>query len=205
MTIFAWNQADMKIIFATNNNHKLREIRPLLPAHIELLIPADLSFKEEIPESGDTLESNALMKARYLFQLFGIPAFADDTGLEIESLDGAPGVRSARFAGEDKNSDRNIEKALTLLKTSNDRKARFRTVIALVTANDTHLFEGIINGTITREKRGHKGFGYDPIFQPEGSNLTFAEMSLTEKNTISHRAQAFSKLAGFLAEKSQIQ
>jgi XTP/dITP diphosphohydrolase len=195
----------MKILFATNNEHKVREINAILPESIELLKPSDAGYYDDIPETGDTLEENALMKARRIFQITGIPSFADDTGLEIESLGGEPGVRSARYAGEDKDMEKNIALVLERLGSTNDRQARFRTVIAFVTAKGEHLFEGTVSGTILREKRGTSGFGYDPVFMPDGSNLTFAEMTGDQKNEISHRSAAFGKLSRFLAITTDIQ
>lgn len=193
----------MKIIFASQNQNKIREISALLPSHI-LLSGLDASeypvFNEELPEIGDTLEANALQKARFVFELTGQPCFADDTGLEIYCLDGRPGVYSARYAGEAKNADDNIAKILSEMKDCSDRSARFRTVIAFIDGKDEHLFEGIVEGKITGEKRGTKGFGYDPVFMADGFSKTFAEMELDEKNTISHRARALVKLVNFLRE-----
>lgn len=188
----------MQIVFATNNKHKLAEISNLIGRNITLLSLADINLEDDIPEDEPTLESNALHKARYIFGKKGYNVFADDTGLEVEALDGRPGVHSARFAGEDKNSDANIEKLLALLQNHTNRKARFRTIIALIYEGNEYLFEGIVNGIIIRDKRGNGGFGYDPVFMPEGQNITFAEMSLQEKNKISHRAMAFEKLRLFL-------
>ena len=189
----------MQIIFATNNDNKLKEIRHIIGNSFDLLSLGDINFEKDIPENEPTLEGNALFKARYIYQTTGMNVFADDTGLEIEALNGQPGVWSARFAGEDKDSNANIEKVLSLLEKSENRKARFRTVIALIFNSKEYLFEGIINGIIIREKKGIEGFGYDPVFVPEGKNLTFAEMDLDEKNTISHRAEAFKKLKEFLS------
>ncbi len=191
----------MQIIFATNNDHKLREIRHIIGNSFDLLSLEDINFENDIPENEPTLEGNALFKARYINQATGLNVFADDTGLEIEALNGQPGVWSARFAGENKDSGANIEKVLSLLGTSENRRARFRTVIALIFNNKEYLFEGIVDGNIISEKKGHEGFGYDPVFVPEGKNLTFAEMDLDEKNRISHRARAFEKLKVFLASQ----
>jgi len=188
----------MKIIFASNNQHKIKEIRSILGNSFTLLSLSDININEDIPEDESLLEGNALLKARYINKLTGMDVFADDTGLEIDTLDGLPGVHSARFAGENKDSDANIEKVFSLLGNTVNRKARFRTVIALILKNKEYLFEGIVNGTIISEKRGTKGFGYDPVFIPEGKKQTFAEMELEEKNSVSHRARAFEKLRDFL-------
>lgn len=192
----------MQIVFATNNENKLREIRDILGNSFTLLSLEDLDIMEEIPETQPTLEGNALQKVRHIYNLVNMNVFADDTGLEIESIDGLPGVNSARFAGEDKNSEANIEKALSMMGPAKNRNARFRTVIALIFEGKEYLFEGIVNGRILNEKRGKGGFGYDPVFVPEGKTRTFAEMSLDEKNLISHRARAFEKLKEFLNGKA---
>ena len=163
---------------------------------------ADINYTDDIAETADTLEENAMIKARTIFNLTGIATFADDTGLEIECLGGEPGVRSARYAGEAKNMHDNIEKVLRLMAGESNRKARFRTVIALIIDGREYSFEGIIGGTIISEKRGSSGFGYDPIFIPEGKSITFAEMTSEEKNLISHRSAALTKLAGFINQKS---
>jgi XTP/dITP diphosphohydrolase len=189
----------MQLVFASNNKHKIKEINNVLGNSFTLLSLSDIHMEEDIPEKEPTLEGNALMKARYIQNATGMNVFADDTGLEIEALNGLPGVHSARFAGENKDSNANIEKVLSLLGNTNNRKARFRTVIALIFNENEYLFEGIVPGTIIKEKRGKEGFGYDPVFIPEGKNLTFAEMGLDEKNTISHRARAFEKLRLFLS------
>ena len=188
----------MTLVFASNNEHKIKEIKSLLGDSFRLLSLHDINISEDIPEEESLIEGNALAKARYVYNASGMDVFADDTGLEITALDGLPGVHSARFAGEDKDSSENIKKVLYLLGSNENREARFRTVIALILDKKEYLFEGIINGTIIYEKRGTMGFGYDPIFVPEGKHLTFAEMDLTEKNTISHRALAFRKLKDFL-------
>jgi XTP/dITP diphosphohydrolase len=188
----------MTLVFASNNEHKIKEIKSLLGDSFRLLSLHDINITEDIPEEESLIEGNALAKARYVYNASGMDVFADDTGLEIAELDGLPGVHSARFAGEDKDSSENIKKVLYLLGSNENREARFRTVIALILDKKEYLFEGIINGTIIYEKRGIMGFGYDPIFVPEGKHLTFAEMDLTEKNTISHRALAFRKLKEFL-------
>ena len=188
----------MTLVFASNNEHKIKEINSLLGDSFRLLSLRDVNITEEIPEEEPSIEGNALAKARYVYKATGLDVFADDTGLEVEALNGLPGVHSARFAGEDKDSSENIKKVLKMLGTNENRKARFRTVIALILNKKEYLFEGIVNGTIISEKRGNNGFGYDPVFVPEGKLLTFAEMDLKEKNTISHRAQAFDKLKEFL-------
>jgi len=190
----------MNLVFASNNKHKIKEINSLLGDSFRLLSLHDINIREDIPEEEPQLEGNALAKARFVYNLTGLDVFADDTGLEIASLNGLPGVHSARFAGENKDSSANIEKVLLMLGKSENREARFRTVIALILEKKEYLFEGIVNGTIISEIKGTGGFGYDPIFVPEGKNLTFAEMGLNEKNTISHRARAFEKLREFLVE-----
>jgi XTP/dITP diphosphohydrolase len=188
----------MEIIFASNNTNKIREINNVLGDCFVLLSLQDINMNEDIPEDEMTLEGNALYKARHIFRATGMNVFADDTGLEVEALNGQPGVHSARFAGENKDSGANIEKLLLLLENKTNRNARFRTVIALIFNRKEYIFEGTVNGTIIREKRGTEGFGYDPVFIPEGKILTFAEMDLNEKNRISHRAMAFEKLKLFL-------
>jgi len=189
----------MEIIFASNNLNKIREINNVLGNSFKLLSLHDINMNEDIPEEEMTLEGNALFKARHIYRASGMNVFADDTGLEVEALDGRPGVHSARFAGESKNSDANIDKLLSLLENKTNRNARFRTVIALILEGKEYIFEGIVTGTIIKERRGDMGFGYDPIFVPEGIALTFAEMDLDEKNTVSHRAKAFEKLKLFLS------
>lgn len=188
----------MEIVFATNNVNKIKEIRHILGDSFKLLSLHDLGIFEDIPENEPTLEGNAMHKARVVNRMLNMDVFADDTGLEIEALNGQPGVHSARFAGENKDSDANIEKALLMMGGSENRNARFRTVIALILNGKEYLFEGIVDGRIITEKRGKAGFGYDPVFIPEGMKKTFAEMSLDEKNKISHRARAFDKLKEFL-------
>lgn len=195
----------MTILFATNNDHKLSEIRSMIPPAIVLRSLADINYPNDIPETGNTLEENAMIKARTIYNITNLPTFADDTGLEIECLNGEPGVRSARYAGENKNMDDNIRKVHRLMENETNRNARFRTVIALIINGEEFLFEGIISGTIIREKRGNSGFGYDPIFIPHRKTLTFAEMSPVEKNSISHRSEALSKLVTFLSSRSDIQ
>ncbi len=188
----------MKIVFATNNPNKIKEIRDILGDSFKLLSLHDLKIYEDIPEYEPTLEGNAMHKARVVNRMLNMDVFADDTGLEIEALNGLPGVHSARFAGENKDSGANIEKALLMMGECENRNARFRTVIALIFNGKEYLFEGVVNGRIINEKRGNEGFGYDPVFIPEGMTRTFAEMSLDEKNRISHRARAFEKLKEFL-------
>jgi XTP/dITP diphosphohydrolase len=191
----------MTLVFASNNEHKITEIKSLLGNNIRLLSLRDVNITEDIPELEPTIEGNALAKARFAHNASGMNVFADDTGLEIDALDGLPGVHSARFAGKDKDSSANIEKVLSMLGNNGNRDARFRTVIALILENKEYLFEGIVNGTIITEKKGTGGFGYDPVFIPEGSSRTFGEMNLAEKNTLSHRARAFEKLKEFLLQQ----
>jgi XTP/dITP diphosphohydrolase len=188
----------MTLVFASNNEHKIKEINSLLGDSFKLLSLRDINISEDIPEEEPHLEGNALAKARFVHNLTGLDVFADDTGLEITALNGLPGVYSARFAGENKDSSANIEKVLSLLGETEKREARFRTVIALILGRKEYLFEGIVKGSITYSKRGIEGFGYDPVFVPEGKTCTFAEMDLAEKNTVSHRARAFEKLKEFL-------
>lgn len=188
----------MKIVFATNNENKTREIKNILGDSFTLLSLQDYNITEDIPENEDTLEGNALHKARTVYNMIHTDVFADDTGLEIEILDGLPGVHSARFAGENKDSSANIRKVLTMMGDAKNRKARFRTIIALILEDKEYIFEGVAEGKIIKKERGNDGFGYDPVFIPDGQNITFAEMSLDEKNRISHRAIAFEKLKTFL-------
>jgi XTP/dITP diphosphohydrolase len=192
----------MIIVFASNNEHKIKEIKSILGNSFTLLSLSDINIKEDIPEDEPLIEGNALFKARYIHNSTGMNVFADDTGMEIDALNGLPGVHSARFAGENKDSSANIEKVLLMLGRTENRKARFRTVIALIFEKKEYLFEGFITGTITYEKRGNEGFGYDPVFLPDGNNKTFAEMDLAEKNRISHRARAFEKLKEFLYQNT---
>ncbi|MEX0996843.1 MAG: non-canonical purine NTP diphosphatase [Flavobacteriaceae bacterium] len=184
----------MKIVFATNNPNKIKEVKSQLPATIELLSLAEIGCNEDIPETSPTIEGNALQKATYIKENYGYDCFADDTGLEVDALNGAPGVFSARYAGEQKNDDDNMNKLLTELKIKPNRKAQFKTVIALILNGKNISFTGICKGTILENKRGNQGFGYDPIFQPEGFDLAFAEMSLEQKNNIGHRGKAVQKL-----------
>ena len=187
-----------EIVFATNNKHKLDEVRKIADTKLKILSLSDINCHEEIEETGTTLEANALIKAKYVKDHYGYDCFADDTGLEVEALDGMPGVYSSRYAGEACRPADNMNKLLTVLNNIEKWKARFRTVIALILNNEEHYFEGIINGEITREEKGNAGFGYDPIFQPEGYSQTFAELGDDIKNSISHRALATEKLMKFL-------
>ena len=201
----------MKIVFATNNQHKLSEVRQILGDSIEVLSLNDIGCHEDIPETGTTLEANAQQKAQYVYDHYHIDCFADDTGLEVDALGGAPGVYSARYAAIgctatssqpiDHDSDANMTKLLNELGENNNRNARFRTVIALIQQGELHEFEGIVNGQIIRERRGGEGFGYDPIFQPDGYDQTFAELGTEVKNHISHRARATQKLADYLLKR----
>ena len=188
----------MKLVFATNNKHKLEEMRAILGGKVELLSLSDIDCHDEIPETADTLEGNALIKARYIFDKYGLSCFADDTGLEVDALDGAPGVYSARYAGENNDSVANVAKLLHNLTGKSCRDAQFRTVIALILNGEEKLFDGIVRGSISEECRGVGGFGYDPVFVPEGYTLSFAEMSAEEKNSISHRARAAAALNSYL-------
>lgn len=188
----------MKLVFATNNQHKLQEIKHLLGDSIELLSLNDINCDEEIPETQKTIEGNAAEKSFYIWNKYGFNCFADDTGLEIEALDGEPGVYSARYAGEEKSPEKNMDLVLQKLSEIKNRKARFKTVISLVIDGHEIQFEGIVNGQILEEKRGETGFGYDPIFQPEESDLSFAEMTMEEKSKISHRGRAVQKLVEYL-------
>lgn len=188
----------MKLVFASNNRNKITEIQSILPDTIKILSLEDIGCFEEIPETADTIEGNAILKADYVTKNYGYDCFADDSGLEVDALNGAPGVYSARYAGKHKNNDDNIDKLLSELSNENNRKANFKTVIALNINNQSHLFTGIINGEIIEQRKGNNGFGYDPIFQPENYNRTFAEFSLEEKSEISHRAKAVKELITFL-------
>ena len=188
----------MKIVFATNNRHKLEEVSAILGSRFELLTPHDCGITEDIPENEPALEGNALAKARYIHQRTGLDCFADDTGLEVDALGGDPGVRSARYATDGHDSAANISLLLKNMESVADRNARFRTAIALILDNREYLFEGVVWGEIIRKPRGDKGFGYDPVFVPEGRTETFAEMSVEDKNLISHRARAVAELVKFL-------
>ena len=188
-----------KLVFASNNAHKLSEIRAILGDHIEIISLSDLQCHDEIPETADTLEGNALIKARYVWEHYGLYCFADDTGLEVEALDGAPGVYSARFAGEHASFEDNVSLLLERLSgVAAPRRARFRTVIALIDEYGIHFFEGSVDGEITLERSGDHGFGYDPIFRPEGREETFAQLTEQEKNSMSHRGRAVQKLVRYL-------
>ena len=188
----------MKLVFATNNLHKLKEVQKMLSNSIEVLSLKDIGCFEEIEETENTLEGNAKLKADYITQKYGFDCFSDDTGLEVEALNGKPGVYSARYAGEHGNAEKNMEKLLNELQNKSSRKAKFRTIIALNLRNKQYLFEGICDGEILNEKSGVKGFGYDPIFKPKNASSSFAEMNSEEKNIISHRGIAIQELVQFL-------
>lgn len=190
----------MKLVFATNNKNKIKEIKLLLDNSLEILSLEDIGCLEDIPETADTIEGNAIQKARYVFDKYGYNCFADDTGLEIEALNGEPGIYSARYAGEQKNAEDNMNKVLKKLDGIENRSAQFKTVIALIINGETTCFEGIAEGEMTNKKSGSEGFGYDPIFKPKGFDITFSEMDLTLKNKISHRANATFKLIGYLKQ-----
>ena len=192
-----------RLVFATNNAHKLEEIRAILGNSIEILSLADIHCHADIPETADTLEGTARQKSRYVYEHYGLDCFADDTGLEVESLGGAPGVYSARYAnGQGHDSQANMNKLLKEMEEKNDRKAQFRTIISLIEKGEERQFEGIVKGQITREKRGESGFGYDPIFQPDGYETTFAELGSDIKNRISHRARAVAALCDYLRKNN---
>ena len=188
----------MKLVFSTNNNHKLKEVQEMLPNSIQLVSLKDINCTEDVAETETTLQGNAALKANFITQNFQLDSFADDTGLEVASLNGKPGVYSARFAGEPSNAEKNMEKLLNEMTNFSDRSAQFRTVICLNLDGNQYFFEGICKGSILTEKQGIEGFGYDPIFQPEGFQQSFAEMNSEEKNKISHRGLAFEKLVAFL-------
>lgn len=190
----------MKIVFATNNAHKLQEVNQILGPSFVLATPRDYGITEDIPEEQPTLEGNALQKARYIHDRTGLDCFADDTGLEVSALGGAPGVRSARYAGDGHDSEANMTLLLKNLEGIADRSARFRTVIALILDGKEYLFEGEVKGHISAARSGTEGFGYDPIFVPDGYDVSFAEMSAEQKNNISHRGRAVVKLAEFLSQ-----
>jgi XTP/dITP diphosphohydrolase len=190
----------MKLVFATNNRHKLKEVKDILSSRVEVLSLAEIGCHDDIPETGATLEENALIKARWVSEKYNCNCFADDTGLEVEALGGAPGVYSARYAGEECNSEANMQKLLHNLTGENNRNAQFRTVIALIINNREFTFDGIVKGTISTGKMGEAGFGYDPIFVPEGYSQSFAQMGSEEKNRISHRYRATEKLSKYLRE-----
>lgn len=188
----------MQLVFASNNKNKITEIQSILPETIKILSLEDIGCYEEIPETADTIEGNAILKANYVSEKYGFDCFADDTGLEVDALNGAPGVYSARYAGEQRDADDNMNKLLAALKDSSNRKAQFKTVIALNINGKQELFTGIVRGEITLEKFGNKGFGYDPIFQPEEYQETFAQLQLEIKNKIGHRGKATQLLIAFL-------
>ncbi|MEA9412013.1 non-canonical purine NTP diphosphatase [Flavobacterium sp. PL02] len=188
----------MDLVFASNNKNKILEIQSILDGSIKILSLEDIGCHEDIPETADTIEGNAILKADYVTKKYGYDCFADDTGLEISALNGEPGVYSARYAGEQRNSDDNMNKVLNGLNNVSNRKAHFKTVIVLNLNGKQHLFTGIADGSITQDKKGDQGFGYDPIFQPEGYEETFAELPLTVKNKISHRGKATQQLIDFL-------
>lgn len=188
----------MKLVFASNNKNKILEIRHQLPKDIELLSLEDIGCHEDIPETAETIEGNAILKANYVTQNYGYDCFADDTGLEVDALNGQPGVYSARYAGEQKNADDNMHRLLLELGNNTNRSARFKTVIALNLNGGQHLFTGLVGGHITYEKAGEGGFGYDPLFIPEGTDKTFAQISLDEKAQMSHRGRAVAQLIAFL-------
>ena len=190
----------MKLVFATNNKHKLQEVRDIVGDWVEVLSLADINCYDDIPETADTLQGNALIKARHIYEKYGLDCFADDTGLEVEALDGAPGVYSARYAGDECNSEANMRKLLENLTGKTNRNAQFRTVIALIVKGEEKLFNGIVKGTIATEKKGDSGFGYDPIFVPEGHSASFAQMSSEMKNSMSHRFRATQQLSDYLKE-----
>ena len=191
----------MKLIFASHNANKVREIQNVLGNQIELVSLKEMSFNQEIPEIFETLEENSRIKAETIFKQFGIPCFADDTGLEVEALKGEPGVHSARYAGKPRSSEDNMNLLLKKLSGIENRKARFRTIITFISGDGILQFEGVIEGNIITEKRGTQGFGYDPLFIPDGSAITFGEMSIAEKNIFSHRAKAFEKFRLFITKE----
>ena len=190
----------MKLIFASRNENKFLEIEKIIPKKIQLGNLNELNFYDEIPENEETIEGNATFKAEFIHSKFGVNVFADDTGLEVEVLNGKPGIHSARFAGIECNSNKNINKLLELLKNKKNRKARFKTIIVLIFKQQIYQFEGIVNGEILYKRKGKNGFGYDSIFKPMGLNKSFAELSIEIKNKISHRAIAMSKLINFIKE-----
>ena len=192
------HQQQRQLVAATNNQHKLSEIRPLIEPDFRILSLEDIGCTDELPETMSTLEGNSMQKASYVFERFCLPCFADDTGLEVDALNGAPGVYSARYAGEQRSSEDNINLLLKELEDKRDRHARFRTIITLIGKNEYQIFEGIVRGIILHRRSGAGGFGYDPVFQPEGFSKTLAQMSMEEKNSISHRGQAIRKLVEYL-------
>ncbi len=190
----------MRLVFATHNKHKATEVQKIVPDAFEVITLTDLNILEEIPETGETLQANALIKARFIHQKLGYNCFADDTGLEVEALNGEPGVYSARYAGLAKSDQANMDKLLQNLSTKSNRRARFVTSICLFWLDEMFVFEGELRGTITNEKMGNNGFGYDPIFMPDGYDITLAQMDVMTKNMISHRGKAMRKMADFLIE-----
>lgn len=190
----------MKLVFATNNKHKLQEVKDIVGNRVEILSLNDIDCHDEIPETADTLQGNALIKARHIYEKYGMDCFADDTGLEVDVLGGEPGVYSARYAGDECDSEANMLKLLHNLTGKSNRKAQFRTVIALIINGEEILFNGIVKGTIPEEKMGNSGFGYDPIFIPEGFSESFAQMGSDMKNSISHRYRATEQLSNYLKE-----
>ena len=190
----------MKLVFATHNEHKLNEVQRMLPKEITLLTLDEIGCFEDIPETSNTIEGNAIQKALYIKEKYGYDTFADDTGLEVAALDNAPGVYSARYAGEAKDNEANIDLLLANMKDKQERQAQFKTIFALCLGEDLHTFEGIVRGEITHERKGEGGFGYDAVFLPEGYANTFAQMSADQKNSISHRGRALQKLSAFLRE-----
>jgi len=191
----------MKIVFATNNQNKVKEVQSLVPKNITVLSLKDINCEEDIPETQPTIEGNAIQKAQYVKEHYGYDCFADDTGLEVHALSGEPGVFSARYAGPRRNADDNMNKLLNNLQNKEDRSAQFKTVVALILNGEQHTFTGICEGTIIKEKRGDKGFGYDPIFMADGFSETFAQISLEEKNRVGHRGKAVQKLIDFLQQQ----
>lgn len=187
------------LLFATSNKNKILEIKKVLPKEFNIKSLDDIGFCEEIPENENTIEGNAIFKANYIYKKYNLNVFADDTGLEVDSLNGKPGVHSARYAGISKNSTDNINKLLKKLKNKKNRKARFKTIIALILNSKTHTFEGVVEGIITKKPKGENGFGYDPVFIPSGYTKTFGELSIEEKNSISHRSLAMNKLIDFIS------
>ncbi|HWY98470.1 MAG TPA: non-canonical purine NTP diphosphatase [Bacteroidia bacterium] len=191
----------MKLVFATHNNHKVAEIKPLFPSNINIITLNEIGILDEIPETGETLKDNAIIKARVIHDEIRQNCFADDTGLEVDALNGEPGVYSARYAGEGKSASDNIEKLLFKLKGATSRTAKFKTVITAIIDDKEYIFEGVVEGEIAEMKIGDKGFGYDPVFVPKGYEKSFAQMTLEEKNNLSHRSIAVKKFAEFLKEK----
>ena len=190
---------NINLIFATSNQNKVLEIQKILPKKFNIKSLKDLNYFEDVPENENTIEGNAVFKAKYIYKKFNINVFADDTGLEVEALNGLPGVHSARYAGKTRNSEKNIKKLLKNLKNIKNRNARFKTVIALIIDNKLHIFSGIVEGYILDSPKGNNGFGYDPIFCPNGFDKSFAELTLKEKNLISHRSLAMKKLIDFIS------